>query len=215
MSARYPMFVKLTGRRCVVVGGGRVAQRKVRGLIESGASVVVIAPNVTEVLTAAGDRGDLTICRRGYEVGDLEGAFLVFAATNDSAVNGAVISDAAAVGALVNAAEDPTSGDFFVPATVRRDDLVLAISTGGRSPTFARHVRAELEAWLTPSRIDLLDLLADVRGELQAAGCNPAPDAWRRAVSEPVLGALASGDRISARASLLHDLMAPTSAVTA
>ena len=209
MTALYPVFLHVEGRRCVVVGGGEVAERKMRALLAGGASVVLIAPRVTAGVSAAAEAGEITLRRRRFEPADVAGAQLVFAATDARDVNAAVIRAARAAGALVNAADDPASGDFIVPATVRRRDVTLAISTGGRSPSFARHLRLELEAWLTPERIDLLDLLAEVRRELRAAGRNPLPESWRDAVVAEVLDAIGRGDRAAARTMLLRALGAP------
>lgn len=137
----YPMFVDVAGRRCVVVGGGGVAARKARGLREHGAEVVVISPEVTPELETAG----VEVLRRRYERGDLEGAFLAFAATNSREVNAAVSLEAAERGVPVNVADMPSEGDFALPSTLRRGGLQVAVSTGGASPTLARRIRDELE----------------------------------------------------------------------
>ena len=137
----YPMFVNVAGRRCVVVGGGGVAARKARGLLEHGAEVVVVSPGVRPELEAAG----VEILRRPYETGDLEGAFLAFAATDSRGVNAAVSLEAEERGIPVNVADKPSEGDFALPATLRRGGLQVAVSTGGASPTLARRIKEELE----------------------------------------------------------------------
>lgn len=202
----YPAFLRLDGRRCVVVGGGTVAERKVRVLLESGAALTVVAPAVTDGIRAVADGGALIVEQRPYRAGDLNEAFLAVAATGDRAVNAAVVEAARQVGALVSAVDDPLAGDFIVPATVRRGEVTIAISTGGRSPTFARQLRQELDGWLTPARLELLDLLGDVRRELQLAGRNPEPPAWREAVDPHLIDAVERGDREGARRRLLRSL---------
>ena len=210
MTELYAALLNLHGRRCVVVGGGQVAERKVRPLLEAGATVTVVAPAVTAAIDAAARAGEIVLRRRPFQKDDLDGAFLTFAATDVAAVNAAVVREARRVGALVNAATEPRLGDFQVPATLRRGDVVVSLSTGGRSPGFARRLRAELESWLTPERIDLLDLMADVRRELKARGDNPPPESWRRAIGDDVVDALRRGDGPAARALLLHALGGPT-----
>ena len=214
MSAPYAAFLKLAGRRCVVVGGGAVAERKALTLVACDASVLVIAPRVTDLLEKAERDGRLKLLRRPYVPGDLHGAFLAFAATDDRALNGHVVAEARESGALANSVNDPESADFIVPATIRRGDLTIAISTGGRSPGFAAQLRQDLESWLTPARLELLELLADLRTEMRAAGRNPGPEVWRRAVDPEVVRALEGGDRQGARSRLLATLSPSSSAAS-
>ncbi len=206
MSPLYPAFLNLAGRRCVVVGGGAVAARKVRGLVGANADVVVVAPATDPAIDALEASGSIRVQRRPYRAGDLDGASLAVAATNDHAVNEAVVRDARAAGALVNVVDDPAACDVIVPAIVRRGDVTLAVSTGGRSPGFARYLREELAEWLSDERLALLDLVAEVRDELRAAGARPDPERWRQAVRSNILEVLATGDRAAARRALLAAL---------
>ncbi len=137
----YPIFLNLDGKRCVVVGGGEVADRKARKLLQAKAKVVVISPEVKPELASMAAE----VRRRPYREGDLEGAFLVFAATDRRDVNAAVAREARARGVPVNVADNPTEGDFALPSTLRRGRLQVAVSTGGASPTLARRIRRELE----------------------------------------------------------------------
>ena len=209
MSPLYPAFLNLTRRRCVVVGGGAVAERKVRGLLAADADVLVVAPDVVPALDELAARAAIRVERRVYRAGDLDGAFLVVAATNVRAVNEAVVRDARGAGALVNVVDDPAACDVTVPAVVRRGDVTLAVSTGGRSPGVARYLREELADWLSDERLALLDLVADVRGELRVAGANPGPERWRQAVRSNILHMLATGDRAAARRALVASLDPP------
>ena len=138
----YPIFLNLDGKRCVVVGGGAVANRKARKLLQARAEVVAISPEVKPELESVATE----VRRRPYREGDLEGASLVFAATNRREVNAAVTRDARARGIPVNVADEPSEGDFALPSVLRRGQLQVAVSTGGASPTLARRVRYELES---------------------------------------------------------------------
>jgi len=138
----YPIFLNLDGKRCVVIGGGAVANRKARKLLQARAEVVAISPEVKPELESMATE----VRRRPYREGDLEGAFLVFAATNHREVNAAVTREARGRGIPVNVADEPSEGDFALPSVLRRGQLQVAVSTGGASPTLARRVRYELES---------------------------------------------------------------------
>ena len=137
----YPLFMDVSGSRCVVVGGGGVASRKARGLLESGARVVVVSPEVVPEIGGM----DVTVERRPYRPGDLAGAALAFAATDRRDVNAAVAREAKENGIPVNVADRPAEGDFALPSVLRRGGLQVAVSTGGASPTLAREIRAAME----------------------------------------------------------------------
>lgn len=135
------MFLDLDGKRCVVVGGGGVANRKARKLLQARAKVVVVSPEVKPELESVA----VEVRRRPYEKGDLEGAFLAFAATDRREVNAAVAREAHERGILVNVADEPSEGSFALPSTLRRGQLQVAVSTGGASPKLAQRIRRELE----------------------------------------------------------------------
>jgi precorrin-2 dehydrogenase len=160
----YPIFLDLSGRRCVVVGGGQVANRKARKLLQARAEVVVISPHVRSELESVAAE----VHRRPYVEGDLEGAHLAFAATDVREVNAAVAREAAERGVPVNVADRPSEGDFAVPSTLRRGRLQLAVSTGGASPTLARRIRDELEGLFGPEWAGMIE-------ELHAARKRGAP----------------------------------------
>jgi precorrin-2 dehydrogenase/sirohydrochlorin ferrochelatase len=142
----YPIFLDLSGRRCVVVGGGGVAKRKARKLLQAHARVVVISPDIAPELKSVA----VEVHRRPYREGDLEGAYLAFAATNVREVNAAVAREAKERGIPINVADKPSEGDFALPSTLRRGRLQVAVSTGGASPTLARRIRGELEEAFGP-----------------------------------------------------------------
>ncbi|HEY6580511.1 MAG TPA: bifunctional precorrin-2 dehydrogenase/sirohydrochlorin ferrochelatase [Rubrobacter sp.] len=158
------MFLDLSGRRCVVVGGGAVATRKARKLLQAGAEVVVVSPAVLSELESIGAE----IRYRPYEAGDLEGADLAFTATDSREVNAAVAREARERGVLVNAADKPSVGDFAVPSTLRRGGLQVAVSTGGASPTLARRIRKELEASFGPEWAGVVEELEAARRKGEA-----------------------------------------------
>lgn len=190
--AVYPLSLHLARRRCVVIGGGRVAERKVRGLLAAGATVAVIAPRLTPELRALADAGRIAAEERPYARGDLDGAALAFAATDRRAINAAVAAEARAVGALVNVADAPGEGDFSVPAVVRRGDLAIGVSTAGASPAVAALVRDRLAAWLDSGLADFLELVAALRREERDTGHRHPPTRWRAALDAGAL-ALARG----------------------
>ncbi len=147
MAFGYPVALELTGRRCVVVGQGPLAEEKVAGLLEAGASVAVIAPSA-------------------YRGGDLAGAFLVIAASGDPAINQAVFAEAETERVLCNAVDDVEHCHFAAPSILRRGELTVAISTGGRSPALAKRLRTELLGQLGPELGVLTDVLGELRAEL-------------------------------------------------
>ena len=145
MPGYYPLFVDLRGRRCVIIGGGIVAERKVRGLLDSGADeVIVVAPAATQGLSDLDARGSIQLLRREYQEEDLTGAFLVFAATDRREINEAVSMEGARLGLLVNVADRAEEGGFITPSVVRRGDLLLSVTTGGASPSLTALIRQKL-----------------------------------------------------------------------
>ena len=165
MPFRYPVALELSGRRCVVTGGGREAERKARTLLEADATVVVIAPAVSDGIADLVRRGEITHIARRYRRGDLAGAFLVIAADSDRAASGSVFAEAEAGGVLCNAVDDVEHCHFAVPSIVRRGELLLAVSTGGRAPALAKRLRRRLTAQFGWQWEALVDVLGDVRAE--------------------------------------------------
>ena len=169
----FPMFVKLRDRLCVVVGGGDVAEAKIPGLLEAGAKVRVIAPEVTEAISAWAKEGRLDWAPRKFGPGDLSGAFVVIAATSVLGVNQDVFHEADAQGILCNAVDDPERCHFYYPAVVRRGPLQIAISTAGFSPALAQRLRRELETQFGPEYETWLEWLGAVRSALRADSDDP------------------------------------------
>jgi precorrin-2 dehydrogenase len=147
----YPLFLDLTNQPVVVIGGGTVAQRKIRSLIAAGAHVTVISPNAIRLPKT------VRWLRRRYRAGDLRGACLVVAATDDQVVNERVCAEAKRRKLLVNCVAPPSAGNFIVPAVARRGGLTIAISTGGVSPALAKRLRRDLEPLLRKDYPQLRD----------------------------------------------------------
>jgi siroheme synthase-like protein len=167
MPFRYPVALELSGRRCVVTGGGQAAEDKARALMEADADVVLIAPRVSAGVGELVRRGELAHIPRRYRRGDLTGAFLVIAADSDRAVRAAVFAEAEAERVLCNAVDDIEHCHFAVPSIVRRGELLLAISTGGRVPALAKRLRRRLTAQFGWQWEALVDVLGEVRADLQ------------------------------------------------
>jgi precorrin-2 dehydrogenase/sirohydrochlorin ferrochelatase len=195
----YPIALALDGKECLVVGGGEIAEGKLDALLLAGARIAVVSPRVRPRIAALAAAGRLTLLRRAYLPADLEGKFLVIAATDNPAINAAIATEARAAGILVNAVDDIPYCDFFAMAIVRRGALQLAISTNGRSPAFARWLRERLDAELPAAYGDLLDVLGEVRETIKADGPIPVYEHWREAITEDVFAALLAGDREGAR----------------
>ncbi len=159
----YPVFFDICAKRCLVVGGGMVAERKVRGLLQEGAEVVIVSPEVTAGLARLVEQGKCRWLEKKYGAGDLDGAFLVFAATGSTAVQEQVASDAETLGLPVNVADQPERCTFHVPAVLRRGDLTLAVSTAGKSPALAAMVRQRLADQYGDEYGQLLSLMGKLR----------------------------------------------------
>ncbi|MDZ7640585.1 MAG: bifunctional precorrin-2 dehydrogenase/sirohydrochlorin ferrochelatase [Desulfurivibrio sp.] len=159
----YPVNLQLAQRPCVVIGGGGVARRKVEGLLAAEAAVTVISPQLEEQLARLQQAGAVVWRRREYREGDLAGAFLVIAATDDEETQARVHAEAQRHNLLLNVADVPKWCNVILPAVVRRGDLSLAISTGGASPALAGKLRRELEASFGDEYRRLVRLLAALR----------------------------------------------------
>ena len=202
----YPIALDLAGKRCLLVGGGLIADGKLDALLAAGARVTVVSPEVQPRIAALAAAGRIDLHRRPCQPSDVAGAYLVIAATDDRAVNAAVAAAARAAGILVNAVDDIPNCDFFAVALVRRGDLQLAISTNGRSPAFARWMREQLDAAIPAAYGDLLAVLGDVRDTLKARGPIPAYEHWQAAIAAEVAAGLGRDDRATAAARLLDRL---------
>ncbi len=170
----YPICLDLKAKTCVVVGGGRVAERKVLGLLSCSAQVSVISPELTEELKRQHVEGNLQWIEREYRQGDLAQAFLVIAATDDEETQKQVYDEAVSNNLLLNVADVPQRCNFILPASVKRGDLTISISTAGKSPALARKLRQKLEKRFGPEYRTLVNILGAVRPEILASGLSQA-----------------------------------------
>ena len=191
----YPIFLKLRGHRCVVVGGGPVAERKAKALVASGARVRLISPQATPSLVRLASQKKIDLARRGYRTGDLKGAFLVFAATNDRETQQAVLREARRVRALANVADDPTDSDFLVPARFSEGGVQVALSTGGDSPALAKRLRQQLQRLLGKDFSARLTSLGKMRRKVKGR----IPEQPRRAQTHLNLAKRTLREKFSAR----------------
>ena len=166
----YPICLDLAGRNCFVVGGGRVAERKVLGLLSCSAQVTVISPELTDELLRCHKEGAIRWLEREYRAGDLAQAFMVIAATDNEMTQQQVHEEAFARSLLLNVADVPKLCNFILPATVKQGDLLIAISTAGKSPALARKLRMELEKRFGVEYKILVDILGAIRPEILASG---------------------------------------------
>lgn len=167
MDGYFPILVDVKGKRCLVVGGGQVAERRIASLLEAKAQIVVISPAFSAQIDAWLRDGLIKGERRSYASGDNAGAFLVLAATDSPEVNDLVCRDASRCGQLINMCERPELGSFIVPSTIRRGRLLISVSTSGASPTVAASIRRQIEADYGDEYEIYLDFLSEFRLKVQ------------------------------------------------
>lgn len=215
----YPVFLDIQGKPVVVVGGGHVALQKLTNLVDAGAQVTLISPELTPEVQNYVDDGKVMHIKREYEDGDMDGYFLAFVATDDGKINKVVADEARSKGIWVNAVDDVPNCDFIMPGVIRRGELVVAISTSGLSPAMARKVREGLEEFLGEEDAALLDLAADVRKELNEKGiqvkdCDRCGrnhlDVWNVALDAEVKKLAGEGEKEKAKERMMRLLLAPS-----
>jgi precorrin-2 dehydrogenase/sirohydrochlorin ferrochelatase len=197
----FPVFLDLVDRKVVVVGGGRVAERKVHSLLRSRAAVTVISPALTAGLKSLVRRGLVRHLRRRYRSGDLRNAFLAFAATNDPALQRRIAAEANRLRCLVNVADRPELCTFLSPSVLRRGDLTIAISTGGKSPALAKALRRDLGRRIESAYSDFLDLMGFYRHAVTDQIPSPArrKKLWNRLMKAGLLEMIRKGRKAEAR----------------
>lgn len=163
----FPIMLDLQDQRVVVIGGGAVAERKVGALVEAGAAVVLVSPSLTGTLAALAEAGRLSWISRPYAPGDIRGAFLVYAASNDEAVNETVAREARSLGLPVNVASRAEAGSFITPGVLRRGRLTVAVSTSGAGPSAAAKITEQLAGILGEEYEPYLDWLHGLRTEIK------------------------------------------------
>jgi precorrin-2 dehydrogenase / sirohydrochlorin ferrochelatase len=206
----YPVLLKLTGRRVALIGGGRVATRKVRDLIETGASLVVIAPALSPALQSLWESGRIEARQTVYQPGMLSALrpALVFAATDSPEVNRQVLEEAHKLGILANAADDAQGSDFHSMAAFRRGEIIAAVSTEGASPALSRHLRGAIEGVIGEEYAMLARWMGELRPVIRARIPSDEGRAafWRSVIASDVLTLLKHGDEDGARKTM-NDLV--------
>lgn len=201
MNTYYPVYIQLRDQPCVMIGGGKIAEGKVEGLLAAQARVTVIAPNLTPHLQNLVDEKQITYFARTYQTGDLTAAFLVICATDQAEINHQVWQEATANRQLVNVVDDIPRCNFIAPSIVRKGDLTIAISTSGKAPALAVRLKERLQRELGPEYERFLELA----GELREPLARHIPDfetrkaLWYELVDSEILNVLAHGDEPAAR----------------
>lgn len=203
----YPISLNICGKRCVVVGGGNVALRKVKALLEHGANVEVVSPSLCPELSQLAAAKTISALHKEYEPGDLNGAFIAIAATAESDTNQKVADEARRQKILVNVVDSSAQSDFIGASYLRRGDLTIAISTAHRSPALARKIRTRLEQDFGAEYASLTSLIEEVRSELKKRAVIVSGNDWQKALDlDLLIELLRTGQREKAKATLLSNL---------
>ena len=203
----YPIFLNLRGKKCVVVGGGKVALRKVTTLLDCGADITVISPKPHAEISKLFKNKAIRLVRRNYERGDLRRAALSIAATHMKKINRKVAEESKKNGTPVNVVDDAELSDFIIPSSFRRGDLSVAVSTSGMSPALAKKIRAKLEKKIGIEYAYLLSLIAEIRSEMKKKGLRVSAKAWQESLDlDSLILFLKAGRRKEAKATLLGKL---------
>jgi precorrin-2 dehydrogenase/sirohydrochlorin ferrochelatase len=200
--AGYPVVLTVSGRRCLVVGGGPVAARRARGLLEAGATVTVVAPDVVPAIERLADGGTLEVARRPYRSGEAARYHLVLTATGVPEVDRSVVADAESAGVLVNTASGDAPGTVQLPAVHREGPVTVAVSTAGTSPALSRWLADRVAASLPANVVTIAELLDEARSTLMAAGRATGSVDWQAVLTESVVPLVEAGRIDEARAVL-------------
>ncbi len=190
----YPVGLLLKGKNCLVAGGGAVGARKAATLLEHGAVVTVVSPEICPDLQSLLDKGKIVHISKLYSSNDIENMSLVIAATNNKEINTTISNDARKKRVLVNVVDDEELSDFILPAYFCRGSLVVTVATSGQSPALARKLKEKLEEEFGPEYSTLVDIIGHVRHQLKLEGKNPPYSAWQEALDiESLLGFIKQG----------------------
>ena len=206
MAPYYPAFLDVKDRLCLIIGGGQIAEGKIASLLECGAQIKMISPEVTAEVQGMADAGILRVEKREYRDGDLEGAFVAIAATDDNSVNREITREAEKRNVLLNVVDVTHLCTFIAPSVVRKGEVTVAISTAGLSPALARKLREELEVDPVLDYADLAPMLSEVRLELRKEGAKIDPDHWQSCLNQEIL-TMYHSDKNAAKKSLKEALL--------
>ena len=208
MCEYYPVNLNLNQKKCLVVGGGKVAERKVKSLLRCGARVFVVSPTLSAWLEEAVKEGKVTAVRRNYTTTDLENTFLVIGATDDHEINDKVAEECSERNILVNIVDQTAKCNFIVPAVIRQGSLSISVSTAGKSPMLARRVREEMEQFFGPEYSEFLDLMANIREHVMknVPGEEQRRDIYHRLVYSDIIELLRDGQHEKVKERITHVL---------
>ncbi len=202
----YPAFLDMKNKRCVVIGGGHVALRKVNMLLDHEAKVTVISPDLCEELEQLGMHS-VTLIQRVYQAGDINGSFVVVAATDNQVINEQVAEEAKEKGILINVVDVPALSSFIVPSYLKRGNLTIAVSTSGKSPAMARRIRIKLENEFGPEYAELISIVEAIRSELKKKQITISADRWQQALEiESFVNLIRSGKQEQVKQVLMQTL---------
>lgn len=207
MPTYYPVFLDLHNKRCVIIGGGTLAESKIAKLLDAGAKITVVSPNINAGIKTALKQGNLEWLEREYETGDLAGAFLGIAATNARPVNERIFQEAEESGILLNVVDEPSQCTFIAPSIVNRGPVTVAISTGGTSPALARKLRETLSASPALEWADLAEVLSRARKQVKKQGAVIDPQRWQCCMTTDLLAMAQDGREEEALSALLAKLL--------
>ena len=207
MPVYYPVYLNLAGKRCVIIGGGTIAQGKLRALLDAGCKITLISPDATPGIKKAAQQGDIEWQERVYQPGDLAGAFIGVAATNVWHVNQEIFQEAERLGVLLNVVDDPDLCTFIAPSIVKRGPVTMAISTGGASPALARKLRETLAEHPALEWADLANVLSIARKEIKERRVVVDPERWQCSLNRELLELAQSGQEEVALKLLLSQLL--------
>jgi len=206
MSPYYPVYLDVKDRLCVIIGGGQIAEGKIASLLESGAQIKMISPEVTAEVQDMADAGILNLEKREYREGDLDGVFVAIAATDDTLVSRRIAQEASEKNVLLNVADVTYLCTFIAPSVVKKGDVTVAISTSGLSPALARKLREDLEVDPVLDYAYLAPMLSEVRLELRKEGAKVSPDHWQQCLTQDIL-TMYGNDKNAAKKSLKEALL--------
>jgi len=203
----YPTFFNLQGKKGMVVGGGEVALRKVKMLLDGGAKVTVISPRPHPEIVKLSKEKAIHLIQRDYEAGDLKDAVIAMVCTDKEKVNRKVADEAKKAGVLVNVADHSEPSDFIIPSFLRRGNLIVAVSTSGVSPALARKIRTKLEKSFGEEYATLLSIIGEVRSTIKEKGIIVGEEAWQEALDlDTLISLVEAGQREKAKTLLLSKL---------
>jgi len=207
MPAYYPVFLNLEGKRCVIIGGGTIAEGKISKLNETGAQVTIISPDATPAIQKMAKKGVVEWTARKYQTGDLEGAFLGIAATDVRQVNQQIFQEAEELGVVLNVVDDAELCAFIAPSIVERGPVTVAISTGGASPALARKLREAIAEAPALEWADLANVLSKARKQIKKRGVAVDPQRWQCCLTPDLLSLAQAGKDQQALEQIMSTLL--------